>query len=286
MAMVVKEMLEIGKRTLEGAGIYDAKVDAESLLCHMLKIDRHGLFMLWSKTMDDSQCDIFFELIDRRASRIPLQHIVGHQEFMGLTFKVAENVLIPRMDTEVLVQAVLDAEEALGGKKLSVLDLCSGSGAIGVSLAKLSKGMKVTCSDISDDAIALTKANAKELKANITVKQGNMFEPFAGKILKTKFDFIVSNPPYIESEVIPTLEREVTEHEPLLALDGGQDGLDFYRLIAEKAKTHLNKGGMLFLEIGHNQGQALTDILTEQGYSDVEVRKDFAGLDRVVICKA
>ena len=285
MAMIVKEMLEVGKRTLEGAGIFDAKVDAESLLCHMLRIDKHGLFMMWSKTMDDAQCDIFFDLIDKRASRIPLQHIIGTQDFMGLTFKVAEHVLIPRMDTEVLVQAVLDVEEQFKSKA-SVLDLCCGSGAIGVSLAKLSKNMKVTCSDISDYAIALTKENAKELKANITVKQGDMFEPFAGKILKTKFDIIVSNPPYIESAVIPTLEVEVAEHEPMLALDGGSDGLVFYRMIAENAKTHLNKGGMLFLEIGHNQGEALRELLEAQGFTDVEVRQDYAGLDRVVVAKA
>lgn len=285
MAMVVKEMLEVGRRTLEGAGIYDAKVDAESLLCYMLNLERRELFMLWSKTMDDRQCDSFFELIDERASRKPLQHIIGTQEFMGLEFKVSENVLIPRQDTEVLVETVLEYEESFKGKT-SVLDLCCGSGAIGVSLAKLSKNMKVTCSDISDFAINLTKENAKNLKASVNVKQGDMFEPFAGRLRNTKFDIIVSNPPYIETEVIDTLEKEVKDHEPMLALDGGADGLDFYRQIVENAPKHLNKGGMLFLEIGHNQGEALEKLLSEMGvYQDIQVKKDYADLDRVVICR-
>lgn len=285
MAMVVKEMLEVGRRTLEGAGIYDAKVDTESLFCYMLNLDRRELFMLWSKTMDDRQCDSFFSLIDERASRKPLQHIVGTQDFMGLTFKVNENVLIPRADTEILVETVLEHVEDMKGKP-TVLDLCCGSGAIGVSLAKLSEKTKVTCSDISDAAILLTKENAKQLKAGITVKQGDMFKPFTGKLKNTKFDIIVSNPPYIETEVIPTLEKEVKEHEPMLALDGGEDGLDFYRVIAENAHKHLKKGGMLFLEIGHNQAEALEKLLCEQGtYQDIQVKKDYAGLDRVVFCR-
>lgn len=285
MAMIVKEMLQIGQKTLEGAGIYDAKVDAERLLCYMLKLERGELFMIWSKTMDDSQCNSYFELIDTRATRLPLQHITGVQQFMGYDFKVDKNVLIPRLDTELLAEAVMDYANCFKGK-ITVLDLCCGSGAIGISLSKLCKNMKIVCSDISEDAIRLTKENAKALKANITVKKGDLFDPFKGRLGNTKFDIIVSNPPYIESEVIPTLEEEVRVHEPQLALDGGEDGLDFYRQILKEAPKHLNMGGMLFLEVGHNQGNILADKLAHMvQYTDIEVKKDYNEFDRVIICK-
>lgn len=285
MAMIVKEILQIGQRNLEGAGIFDAKVDAESLLCYMLKIERCELFMIWSKTLEDGQCNSYFELIDARAARIPLQHITGLQQFMGYDFKVSEHVLIPRLDTELLVETVMDYAKCYKGK-VSVLDLCCGSGAIGISLAKLCKNMKVVCSDISEDAIKLTRENAKSLKANITIKKGDMFDPFKGRISNTKFDVIVSNPPYIESEVISTLEEEVKSHEPHLALDGGDDGLDFYRQILREAPKHMHKGGMLFLEIGHNQGKIISEKLAHMGqYTDIEVKKDYNNFDRVVICK-
>lgn len=285
MAMLVKEILEIGKRTLESAGIFDAKVDAEALFCYMMNINKTQFFMMWSKVLEDRQCDLYFELIDKRASRVPLQHIIGVQNFMGLEFDVSEKVLIPRMDTEVLVETVI-AERAKFKGKINLLDLCCGSGVIGISLDKLCKGVKVTCSDISEDAIALTNKNAKKLGAGITVKKGSLFEPFRGKLRNTKFDIIVSNPPYIESAVIQTLDEEVRDHEPMLALDGGIDGLDFYRIIFEEIDKHLEKKGMLIMEIGHNQGEALIALAKKSGgFSEIEVKKDFAGLDRVIICR-
>lgn len=285
MAMSVKEMLEMGQRNLEGAGIHDAKIDSEILLCHMLHLERGELFLIWSRVMDDSQCNVFFELIDKRATRLPLQHITGKQDFMGYEFNVDENVLIPRLDTEILVETVMEYAKLLKGK-VSVLDLCCGSGAIGISLSKLCKNMKIVCSDVLDEAVKLTKENAKNLKSNVTVKKGDLFEPFNGRIGQGKFDIIVSNPPYIASEVIPTLEEEVRCHEPSLALDGGEDGMDFYRMILKEAPKHLNPGGMLFLEIGHDQGAVLTEKLVHMGqYTDIELKKDYNEFDRVIICK-
>lgn len=285
MAMSVKEMLEMGQRNLEGAGIHDAKIDSEILLCHMLHLERGELFLIWSRVMDDSQCNVFFELIDKRATRLPLQHITGKQDFMGYEFNVDENVLIPRLDTEILVETVMEYAKLLKGK-VSVLDLCCGSGAIGISLSKLCKNMKIVCSDVSDEAVKLTKENAKNLKSNVTVKKGDLFEPFNGRLGQGKFDIIVSNPPYIASEVIPTLEEEVRCHEPSLALDGGEDGMDFYRMILKEAPKHLNPGGMLFLEIGHDQGAVLTEKLAHMGqYTDIELKKDYNEFDRVIICK-
>lgn len=285
MAMSVKEMLEMGQRNLEGAGIHDAKIDSEILLCHMLHLERGELFLIWSRVMDDSQCNAFFELIDKRATRLPLQHITGKQDFMGYEFNVDENVLIPRLDTEILVETVMEYAKLLKGK-VSVLDLCCGSGAIGISLSKLYKNMKIVCSDVSDDAVKLTKENAKNLKSNVTVKKGDLFEPFTGRLGQGKFDIIVSNPPYIASEVIPTLEEEVRCHEPSLALDGGEDGMDFYQMILKEAPKHLNPGGMLFLEIGHDQGAVLTEKLAHMGqYTDIELKKDYNEFDRVIICK-
>ncbi len=194
-------------------------------------------------------------------------------------------MLIPRLDTELLAEAVMEYAEYFKGK-IMLLDLCCGSGAIGISLSKLCKNMKIVCSDISEDAVRLTKENAKALKANITVKKGDLFEPFKGRLGNTKFDIIVSNPPYIETEVISTLEEEVRLHEPHLALDGGKDGMEFYRQILKEAPKYLNKGGMLFLEVGHNQGNILADKLAHMGqYTDIEVRKDYNEFDRVVICK-
>ncbi|MBN7774024.1 peptide chain release factor N(5)-glutamine methyltransferase [Clostridium aminobutyricum] len=286
MAMIVKELLQVGQRALEVAGIYDAKVDAEQLLCYMLHVDKAGLFMIWSRMLDDSQCNTYFDLIDRRATRLPLQYITGIQEFMGYPFMVNEKVLIPRLDTEILAEAAMDYSSHFK-KKVHLLDLCCGSGAIGISLDKICKNMKVTCCDISDDAIELARKNAKLLKSNVSFALGDLFEPFKKKLGNTRFDIIVSNPPYIESSIIPTLDKEVREYEPHLALDGGNDGLDFYRRIIEEAPNYLREHGMLLFEIGYDQGRAVEELAILRGpFVSVEIKKDHSGLDRVAICRS
>lgn len=282
MGMMVKEALDIARRNLSGAGIEESKVDAELLLCYMLNLDKSGLFMIWSKNLDDDQCDRYFALVDQRSTRKPLQHITGKQAFMGMEFIARENVLIPRPETELLVEEVIKYVESTG-KKCSILDLCCGSGIIGISLDKLLKGAKVTCSDLSGDAVKLTEDNAKALKSSVNVLRGDLFQPFKGRLGNKKFDIIVSNPPYIESMVIDTLEPEVAAYEPRLALDGGASGLEIYKKIAAEAGEHLKKKGALFLEIGHNQGPALKEILEGTGiFAEVEVMKDYNGFDRMV----
>ena len=297
MSLSVKEILNIGQRRLQDAGVSDAALDSKLLYCFMTGITSGRLFIMYQNILQDGQCDEYFRLIDERASGKPLQYITGTQEFMGLEFDVNESVLIPRQDTETMVEDVIsvikdgalrgESLEGTGRREWDILDLCTGSGAIGISLAKLLTGVKanVTCSDVSKAALEVARKNAGKLgiSKNIKFAEGDMFAPFDGRFKKKKFDLIVSNPPYIESDVIPTLQTEVRDHEPMSALDGGEDGLDFYRVIAREAGEFLKKRGILFLEIGCDQGNAVRELLTEaEGYSDVRCLKDLAGRDRII----
>lgn len=296
MSLPLKELINYGKTQLERAGIEDADRDARGLYCFLDRLDSVGLMMHWQDVLQDNQCEAYFELIERRAAGEPFQYITGTQEFMGLTFAVDPSVLIPRQDTETMVE---DAEELIQkgtlrdrpygkpGAIKEILDLCCGSGAIGISLAKRCGRLKVTCSDVSAPAIATARLNAAANGCkSVRFEQGDLFEPFSGKLGRKKFDMIISNPPYIASSVIPELQREVREHEPLEALDGGEDGLDFYRRIASEAAAHLHKNGVLMLEIGFDQGEAVTEMLRETGlYGDVTCLKDLAGKDRIVTAK-
>ena len=212
---------------------------------------------------------------------MPLQHITGSQEFMGLSFQVNDKVLIPRQDTELLVEEVmLQLHDGM-----SILDVCTGSGCILLSLLQYSNNCKGLGLDISKEALLVAEQNKKNLGFSAKFLESNLFSALeTDEALEKwgKFDIIVSNPPYIESEVVGTLAEEVKDHEPVLALDGGKDGLDFYRKIAKEAGAYLNRGGMLFLEIGYNQGEAVTKLLKEYGFRDVQLKKDYGGLDRIV----
>ncbi len=289
----LKELIKIGENQLREAGIADAVRDAKDLYCFMDKLDAVGLMMHWQDVLQDNTCEAYFELIERRAKGEPMQYITGTQEFMGLTFKVNPSVLIPRQDTETMVEDAIEVitKKTLRGEEFckdtpkEVLDLCCGSGAIGISLAKLCSKVKVTCSDLSEGALETAKGNAALNDCAKTVKfeQGDLFAPFCGKLGKKKFDMIISNPPYIESEVIPTLQTEVKDHEPMMALDGGMDGLDFYRQIVEEAPNHLKKHGIIMMEIGHNQGEAVCNLLEEtEKFEKITCLKDLPGLDRIV----
>ena len=295
MSLIMKELLKIGATALERAGCMDPRIDAELLMRHMLSLDKQQLFIKSPNLLDEKTCEAFFKLIDIRAGGMPVQYITGEQEFMGITFKVDENVLIPRQDTETLVEEVIsEIKKEIGSGKVprggySVLDLCCGSGAIGVSLCKLMNDVKVTAADISVKALAVAIQNAKDARVFKRMKfiESDLLAALKKGFRGSKYHLIVSNPPYIESSVIPTLQREVAEHEPLIALDGGEDGLDFYRRIVAEAPIYLKKGGMLIMEIGYNQGAALMDLIDETGkYEKAEIVKDLAGLERIVKCRA
>ena len=290
MYITFGHMLEVGIHRLEEAKIADAKRDAETLLLYLEKADRTFLYVHRNDATDEYRADAYFGLIDRRAAGEPLQYILGSQEFMGLNFAVNPSVLIPRQDTETLVELAL---KRAGEKKrsLSILDMCCGSGAIAVSMAHFLQKAKITACDISPEALEVARGNAARngLNGRIEFRESDLF--FMTKRKKTvrikdSFDMILSNPPYIPTQDIDTLQTEVRDHEPIKALDGGSDGLDFYRRIAEDAFGSLKKDGLMFLEIGCDQAEAVTSLLSGAGYySEIEVHKDLTGLDRVISCR-
>lgn len=278
--MKYKDLYIQGMDKLSSENIADAKIDARLLLEYVCKTDRNALFLKGDMEVADQEVQQYLELIAKRMKHIPLQHLTGEQDFMGLTFLVNEHVLIPRQDTECLVEIVL--KHLHDG--MHVLDMCTGSGCILISLLHYSNDCQGVGVDLSKEALEVAAHNAKVLGSNgiadkmdATFVQSNLFENVDGK-----FDIIVSNPPYIKTEVINTLMPEVKDYEPMMALDGTKDGLYFYRHIILDAKKHLNRGGQLFFEIGYDQGREVSDLMRAAGYVDVEVAKDLAGLDRVV----
>ena len=251
----------------------DYEYDAKVLIEHFCGIRRMDFVLYPDKIIEESMLNNTMQATMKRAKRYPLQYIVGHQEFMGLDFKVNESVLIPRQDTEILVEYLLDK---CRGK--SVLDMCTGSGCIAISLCKLASSAKVTAVDISKDALEVAKENAKNNDADVEFVQSDLFENIHNKC----FDVIVSNPPYIPGEVVKTLMPEVRDYEPNLALEASDAGLYFYKKISKETKNYLNEGGIIAYEIGCEQAKDVTEILLANGYKDVVVLKDYAGLDRVV----
>lgn len=271
-----REIYEEGVRVLAEAGIEEAQLDARLLLEHICRTTRQDLLAHGDRRVGPQDLAGYLELIGKRSRHIPLQHLTGVQDFMGLTFRVNENVLIPRQDTEILV------EEALWGgcDYVRLLDMCTGSGCILLSLLHYSNNSSGIGIDISEKALQTAKENADWLGVqDAQFRCGNLFAALSEG---EKFDIILSNPPYISSGVIAGLMEEVREHEPLQALDGGADGLLFYRRITEEAGHYLNRGGKLYYEIGFDQAQSVTGLLEQHGYKEIRVVKDYAGLDRVV----
>jgi len=272
----LKGLLADGTKMLTQAGIDEAELDARYILEYITGLNSAQYFIHSEDIIEKNKAEEFFRLIERRSKRIPLSYVIGTRDFFGLTFKVDENVLIPEQETELLVEEVIKHSE---GK--SVLDMCTGSGCIAISIALFGKPSKVAASDISEKALKVARENAKSLKAGeISFIQGDMFEN-----VTDKFDIIVSNPPYIETGEIDELMPEVRDYIPRLALDGDIDGLKFYRIISKEAVKKLNKNGRIFYEIGYNQSRAVASILLENGFTDVKIMKDYSGLDRIVMAK-
>lgn len=271
--MTYREAIETGTRILQKENIADAKIDAWYLLQMACKIDRNFYYLHEEDELTAEQQSEYESTVHKRAEHVPLQYIIGEQEFMGLKFKVNSNVLIPRQDTEILV------EEALRVAKpgMRVLDLCTGSGCIIISLAKNVADISCTGSDISKQALLVAKENAKANEVEVEWERSDLFENISGT-----FDLIVSNPPYIPTGEIPGLMPEVRDFEPVDALDGKEDGLYFYRIITEKSPEYLTSDGYLYFEIGYDQGEAVSAMMRQCGYTQVEVIKDLAGNDRVV----
>ena len=280
--MTYGQFYEYGKQKLMAVGIDEAALDARLLLEYICHTDRNELIIHADRERSSMEEQFYKIVIEKRASHMPLQYITGEQEFMGLSFQVNAHVLIPRQDTEILV------EEAMRylGDGMRILDMCTGSGCILVSLLKYSNECEGVGIDISSDALRVAQENAQRLQLDATFLEGDLFLPLknfkSDKTSDTLFDIIVSNPPYIETKVIDTLMPEVRLYEPVSALDGGEDGLCFYRKIAAEAPRFMRKGAYLFFEIGCAQAQKVKMLMQEAGFVKVEVLKDYAGLDRVV----
>ena len=277
--MRIEEAVKLGKENLIKENVEEALLKTRLLLCYILDKPKEYLIINSKEILSKKEEKSFLEALEKLKAGYPLQYITHKQFFRNCEIYVDESVLIPRPDTEILVEKVLK----LIRKKetLSILDLCTGSGAIAISLAKETNS-KITATDISQKALDIARKNAKLNNTKINFIQGDLFENIPKE---NKFDIIVSNPPYIETETIKDLSKEV-KNEPIIALDGGTDGLDFYRRIAFKAKNFLNADGYLALEIGYNQKAEVYKILLENRFTEILSVKDFSGNDRVIIAKS
>ena len=279
--MTIQEAMGKADIQLKTKNIDSPKLKARLLMQYVLKQNRQYLMVHDENKLTQEQKEKYFKAIQKLSKGIPLQHITHQQEFMKMNFYVNENVLIPRPDTEILVEEVMKIAKKINAKK--ILDLCTGSGAIAISLAKYIENSQITATDISEEALAIAERNAKNNKVDkqIAFLSSNLFE----ELPKEKYDMIVSNPPYIKREIVKTLAKEV-QNEPLMALDGGWDGLDFYRKIIHQADDFLKYGGYLCLEIGYDQKEDVMNLIKkEEKYTDTYCKKDLYGKDRVVVTK-
>ena len=271
--MTYREAVEFGTKCLTDAGVPDAALDAWYLLQMVCKIERSYYYVHGEEDITQDAQKEYEIAVQKRAEHIPLQYIIGEQEFMGLRFKVNSNVLIPRQDTETLVEQVLKIVKP----GMKVLDLCTGSGCVLISVLKNAPELTGMGSDISKTALLVAKENAKLHEVDAEWVRSDLFD----NITET-FDVIMANPPYIPTGENLSLMPEVRDFEPENALDGGADGLDFYRKIAGQVKDYLNPGGYVYMEIGYDQGEAVSELMRNAGFTEVEVIKDLARNDRVV----
>lgn len=279
--MNIKQAIEKGAINLKVSNTESPKIKARMLMQFILNVPRQYIIVNDMKELTQSQEKEYFESIQKLTKNIPIEHITNQKEFMKLNFFVDENVLIPRQDTEILVEEVIKIAKKINSKK--ILDICTGSGAIGISLAKYIEKSEITATDISEDAIRVANKNAimNNVEDKITFIKSDLFN----NIPNNKYDIIVSNPPYIKKEIIKTLEKQV-QNEPILALDGGEDGLNFYRKIIKQSYEYLKYGGYLCLEIGYDQKIDVIELLeNEEKYINIYSKKDLYGNDRIVIAE-
>ncbi|MBE5899695.1 MAG: peptide chain release factor N(5)-glutamine methyltransferase [Lachnospiraceae bacterium] len=292
--MTLENCLRQGINTLQSNNVSDADFDAFALLEYVTGVSKSDFFFKKSDEISDSCYDRYIELIERRSKRVPLQHITNRQNFFGYDFYVDSNVLIPRQDTEVLIEKILEVIEANFNVEISsdisILDMCTGSGCIAITIYKelIKRGFNIdaTAVDLSKEALAVTEKNVenlvgiKALNNTFHIIESDMFSNINNN---RSYDIIVSNPPYIPTRDIEKLEPEVRDYDPIMALDGDTDGLRFYRRIIEESSNYLNNNGFIAFEIGYNQGDDVKSLLEEKGYKDIHIYKDLGGLDRVII---
>lgn len=281
--MRARDLLTFGQEALKLTGIYEWDYDSRALLEWQCGVTHTDLLLEPERTISEEQALAYKALIERRANHEPLQYIMGECEFMGLPFLVSEDVLIPRQDTEVLIEWILEREKEEQKDSVTLLDVCTGSGCIAISLDVLWKqycrsSLQVSALDVSEKALCIAKKNREKNDAAVHFYHSDMFSQ-----VTDQYDIVVSNPPYIPTKVVDELMEEVVGHEPRLALDGMEDGLHFYRILATEGKKHLKEGGRLYLEIGHDQGMTVPALLKEEGFQGIEVKKDLAGNDRCVV---
>lgn len=310
--MKLQELIQNSKHELDSLNVEDADIKLKILIEYVFKISKEKLILKYKDEINDKKVEEFRKLLKKLENGIPIQYIINNQEFMGLNFYVDENVLIPQPDTEILVEEVIKycnelrnnesedketnkdykeniekepiinkEDKNINKKTIKILDLCTGSGIIGISIYKYLENVEIYASDISQKALNIAEKNTNLNNAKINFINSDMFENIHIK----DFDIIVSNPPYIESKVIESLSKEV-QNEPKLALDGGEDGLKFYRCILENANDYLRKNGAIFLEIGYDQKEKIEEILKSYKiYKETKCIKDFGGNNRVIIIK-
>ncbi len=277
----IEQLLRIGVKRLKENQIESALLDTQILLSRLLGVDRLYLHI---HSNDNVQADVenkFLEQIEKRSSHMPIAYITKQKEFMALCLYVDERVLIPRNDTEILVENAIEIIKRSKKEELEILDLCCGSGCIGISLAYACPNTHVTLSDISNDALQVAKINTEmyDLSKRIDMISSDLFENLPQK----RYDIITANPPYITTDELTDLDTDILLYEPPLALSGGDDGLDFYRQILQKVDDYLNHKGYLIFEIGHLQGKQVKDLMLEYGFTDVQIILDYAQNDRVVL---
>ena len=279
--LTLKQLYKVGTVKLAEEGIEEFSLDAWYLLEYVTGVSKAMYFAEPERAVSEENADRYIDCIRRRAAHIPLQHITGEQEFMGYPFYVNEHVLIPRQDTETLVEEAIQVMRP----KMKILDMCTGSGCIGLSILKMCREkyymteLQGIGADVSEEALKVARENGRRLEVPVTWIQSDLFAKIPEE---EKYDVIVSNPPYIETAVIDTLQEEVRLHDPYIALDGKEDGLYFYRRIISEAGKYLKPQGKLMFEIGCEQAKAVEELMKNAGYEQITVKKDLAGLDRVV----